>query len=307
MREIVCDRYLAADGPRELVLIAGADGSRLLVDRSEPDHADARLLAHLASDEPDANARLVCRDYLHAGARHARALTRADLRSPPRGLARAPARGSVRAGRADRRRRPSLRAARRRHAAELRWTREARPRAGASRRVSARDVVGALEDYEPVCALTRSAVARFRDDRRVSVATLAVELRRVETSPIVLNRKLREAVLAAVRDAASASARSRWRAGASSTTSAATTPARRAGSRGASGCSRRLPAPTQPLGAQRHARADRARRPRARPARGRAALRSREPRAGPRELARGSTPGRRQPRARARLHRRPAR
>ena len=88
MREIVCDRYFAADGPRELVLIAGAGGSRLLVDRSEPDHADARLLAHLAPDEPDANARLVCWDYLNAGARHARALTRADLRCAPRGLPR---------------------------------------------------------------------------------------------------------------------------------------------------------------------------------------------------------------------------
>jgi hypothetical protein len=200
MREIVCDRYLAADGPRELVLIAGAGGSRLLVDRSEPDHGDPRLLAHLAPDEPDANARLVCSDYLRAGERHARALTRTDLRSRPEGWrAYQPADPFVPAVLTDAAgRRYALRAAG--TPAELRWIREARPRAGASRRVSARDVVGALEDYEPVCALTRSAVARFRDDRRVSVATLAVELRRVETSPIVLNRKLREAVLAAVRE-----------------------------------------------------------------------------------------------------------
>ena len=200
MREIVCDRYLAADGPRELVLIAGAGGSRLLVDRSEPDHADPRLLAHLAPDEPDANAQLVCCDYLRAGARHARALTRTDLCSRPEGWrADQPDAPFVPVVLTDASgRRYALRAAG--TPAELRWTREARPRVGAPRRVSARDVVGALEDYEPVCALTRSAVARFRDDRRVSVTTLAVELRRVETSPIVLNRKLREAVLAAVRE-----------------------------------------------------------------------------------------------------------
>ena len=200
MREIVCERYPADDGPREIVLVAGAGGSRLLIDRSVPDQGDARLLAHLAPDEPDANARLVCCDYLRASSRHARALTRADFRSRPEGWrAHQPAEPYVpvvltdAAGRCY-----ALRATG--TPVELRWTREARPRVGAPRRVSARDVVGALEDYEPVCALTRSAVARFRDDRRVSIATLAVELRRVETSPIVLNRKLREAVLEAVRE-----------------------------------------------------------------------------------------------------------
>ena len=65
--------------------------------------------------------------------------------------------------------------------------------------LSARDVIGALEAYEPVCAVTRAAVARYRRDRSVSVAALSVELRRIEASPIVLNRRLREAVLDAVR------------------------------------------------------------------------------------------------------------
>ena len=59
-------------------------------------------------------------------------------------------------------------------------------------------MIGALEVYDPVCSVSRAAVARFRADRNVSVATLAVELRRVESSPIVLNRRLREAVLEAV-------------------------------------------------------------------------------------------------------------
>jgi hypothetical protein len=64
--------------------------------------------------------------------------------------------------------------------------------------VSAREVVAALEDYEPVRALTAAAVAAFRNDRQVSIATLGLELRRLEASPIVLNRRLREAVLDAV-------------------------------------------------------------------------------------------------------------
>jgi hypothetical protein len=59
-------------------------------------------------------------------------------------------------------------------------------------------VVGALEDYEPACAMTRAAVERHRHHPAVSVATLAIELRRIESSPIVLNRGLREAVLEAV-------------------------------------------------------------------------------------------------------------
>jgi hypothetical protein len=193
MPEILCERYIAPDGPRELVLVRAARGSRLVVDR-RAGGADARLLAHLAADEPDANARLVCSDYLATGARRPRPLRDADLAGDADGDEPEPGRFEPvvltdAAGR---------RYALRPHGtpAELRWTREG----GSPRRVSARDVVGALEDYEPVCALTRSAVARFRHDRRVSVAALAVELRRVQTSPIVLNRKLRHAVLDAVRE-----------------------------------------------------------------------------------------------------------
>jgi hypothetical protein len=81
---------------------------------------------------------------------------------------------------------------------ELRWQRQSR-RGGVSTVVSAREVVAALEDYEPVCAMTCAAVAAGRRDRRVSIATLHLELRRLEASPIVLNRRLREAVLDAVR------------------------------------------------------------------------------------------------------------
>ena len=56
MTTIACDHYLADEVLRELVILDGAEGSRLLVDRRQSDGADARLLAHLANDEPDANA-----------------------------------------------------------------------------------------------------------------------------------------------------------------------------------------------------------------------------------------------------------
>jgi len=79
-------RYTAADSERELVLIAGARGARLLVDRRAADAGDARLLAHLSSDEPDANAVLVCREYLAGPSRSARPLRPADLTAMPDGL-----------------------------------------------------------------------------------------------------------------------------------------------------------------------------------------------------------------------------
>ncbi len=193
-----CERYLAEDGPRELVMLDGAGGSRLLVDRREADGGDARLLAHLAADEPDGNALLVCDDFLAGHSRGARRLRAADFRARGEG---------DRSGSDTRSFQPEVftDAAGRRYflrvsgtPAELRWHRQSRGGGGAARTLSARDVVGALESYEPVCALTRAAVARYRADRAVSVATLAIELRRIERSPIVLNRRLREAVLAAV-------------------------------------------------------------------------------------------------------------
>lgn len=198
MTTIACDRYLGSDGARELVLIDGAYGSRLLVDRRCGDGGDPRLVAHLAADEPARNAELVCRAFLADRSRRARPLVAEDLRGAPEGCS-----GSSRpdsdtsavltdaAGR-----RYALRVAG--SPPELRWqieSADAHPR-----RISAREVIGALEAYEPVCTIMRAAVARHRRDRDVSVAALALELRRIEASPIVLNRRLREAVIDAVRD-----------------------------------------------------------------------------------------------------------
>jgi len=197
MTTIARDRYLTTDGLRELVILDAFDGSRLVVDRREADQGDPRLLAHLARDEPDDNARLVWRDYLANPQRGARPLRQSDFRSRPEGERE----------RAEKVFRPTVLrdAAGRRYflracgtPIELRWHRAPRRHGSAPRCLSAREVVGELEAYEPVCGITRAAVERFRHDRGVSVATLSVELKRVESSPIVLNRRLREAVLAAV-------------------------------------------------------------------------------------------------------------
>jgi len=200
MTMIACGRYTATDTERELVLVDGAAGTRLLIDRRTSDRGDPRLLAHLAADEPDGNARLVCLEFLAGASRSARPVQPADFSAAPDGHGHPEASGAYvprvltdAAGH-----RYALRATGR--PPELRWLRESPGRMTPPRRISAREVVAALEDYEPVCALTRAAVARYRPDRRISVAALAVELRRIEASPIVLNRRLREAVLEAVRD-----------------------------------------------------------------------------------------------------------
>jgi hypothetical protein len=81
----------------------------------------------------------------------------------------------------------------------LRWTCAPPGSGGVSARpVSLREAIGTLERYEPLAGLTREAIALHEDDPAVSTTVLRAELRRVLESPIVLNRGLREAVLAKV-------------------------------------------------------------------------------------------------------------
>ena len=77
--------------------------------------------------------------------------------------------------------------------AELRWQRV--DAGGALRPVSVRDVVAAMQSYEPVLTSTVRALALHAGQPEVSTSTLRAELTRVLESPIVLNRLLREAVL----------------------------------------------------------------------------------------------------------------
>ncbi len=203
--------YLDADGrPREIVVVKASAGSRLVVDRDAMSGGDRRLIAHLAADEPAGNAQLVCCLYL-AGAPAGRAPCRRvraeDARRRPfteehRGD-RSEGRGSaIVDGCGLRYALAPLRGAMR--IPELRWWRSAtgpaRPAGGVTAGgevVSLREVVAACESYEPACSITRAAL-RQHAGRAVSSTVLRLELARVLESPIVLNRRLREVVLAAV-------------------------------------------------------------------------------------------------------------
>ncbi len=194
-----------------------------MLDRDATTLGDRRLLAHLAADEPPENAALVCRLYIEDGAGHAcRRVLPSDLEATPFAapeprlpapeppLDQIRARGEVYrlAAVLDPRATPQLRWSKRHdRAAGRRSTRTVPASSGDPElnweQVKLRDVVGALESYEPVRALTEQALLRHRDDQAVLCTRLRDEFERLCTSPIVLNRGLREAVLAAVRRGAS--------------------------------------------------------------------------------------------------------
>lgn len=193
--------YLAAGRPREVVACPGAAGSVLVIDRDARTLKDRLLVAHLAADEPPGNAAVVCRCYLaDAGRGRPRPVRVEDLLRAPLALD-----AGERAPRADpvdalgRRYRLGLVSGGPGAIPALRWLRYPAPGSGGRPAVaSVRQVVGALQDYEPVRALTARAVAAHRGDARVSVTALRAELERVARSRIVLNRGLREAVLRTV-------------------------------------------------------------------------------------------------------------
>jgi hypothetical protein len=184
----------------------------LVVDR-DASGADARLVAHLAADEPRENAALVCRCYVQEarGARPlCRRLTSADLETTPFGddqeanlEAEPDAAPDAHPVSADARLVDQVGCCYRLERLftgmsipELRWRRHApEPDAGCPRIVSVRDAIARLESYEPVRTLTRRALVRHHSDGEVSSTVLRVELRRLQLSPIVLNRRLREVVL----------------------------------------------------------------------------------------------------------------
>jgi hypothetical protein len=193
---------------REVFAVQGLDGSVLVVDRDALTLGDRRLVAHLAADEPAQNATLVCSHYLQDPRRgRCRRVTAEDLGSglfvedeETQPLAIGDVHGAElwgRCGGVDYSYRlelvrvdtPAL---------ELRWQR--RSRRGAAdgpTPVSLREVIAAIESYEPACGLTLAALRFYRMRPDVSGAALRTELQRLRESPIVLNRKLRQAVLAA--------------------------------------------------------------------------------------------------------------
>lgn len=194
--------------PREVVVRPGSGGSALVLDRDGVTHGDRRLVAHLAADEPPENAGLVCCSYLKnapLGRCRCRPVTREDFRTAPfadHDLAEPNATSADgdselldRHGRSYRLELLQTGMS----IPELRWrVHQALGTDGEPRAVSVRHVIASLESYEPVRTLTRRALAPGFADPRVSTAVLRGELARMQESPIVLNRRLRESVLAAI-------------------------------------------------------------------------------------------------------------
>jgi hypothetical protein len=208
----VLAQYTDSDGrPHEIVLRAGAGGSLLVIDDAVT-VGDRRLVAHLAPDEPATNARVVCDHYLADARRGCRPVTSADLEIIPHREGDEPyaedSQGHDQAEAPDRKllvdrhgRSYHLEPVPARKAiSEMRWQQyPPGVQAGPPRVLTVRDVVAALESYEPVRTLTLQIVARHRRDARVSVSVLRSEIRRFCVSRFVLNRGVREAALATAR------------------------------------------------------------------------------------------------------------
>jgi hypothetical protein len=87
-----------------------------------------------------------------------------------------------------------------RSTAQMRWCRlSERTSEPRWERTSLREVVGALQCYEPMRTLTRRAIVLHGEGSEVTVTRLSSEFDRLCASPVVLNRGLREAVLHAIR------------------------------------------------------------------------------------------------------------
>jgi len=200
-------RYIDLQGrTREVHARAGSAGSVLVVDRDAVSGGDRRLVAHLASDEPAENAVLVWEQYVKDVAGKAsccRHVTADDARTAPHSNS-AEGESYLASIAASEEPTDSLGCVYRLELLpsgmsipELRWRRY-RPKLphGTLEPVSVRDAIASIEDYEPVRALTLRAARSRLDDDTVSTTVLRSELKRMLESPIVLNRRLREVVLA---------------------------------------------------------------------------------------------------------------
>jgi len=198
--------YIALDTEqtRELVSLQRPDGSTLVIDYQLGTLCDGRLIAHLAPDEPPENAHIVCELYLADNTKgRCRAVTPEDFdlarhaTPPPPGADAPTAVDSLKdaEGHVYRIRQLPTRGT----MPELRWTRSRDPgREFGFDPVSFRDVVAAVEAYEPARTLTTQALTRCA--KNLSTRRLREEYERLADSPIVLNRGLREAVLRQLRN-----------------------------------------------------------------------------------------------------------
>jgi hypothetical protein len=185
---------------REIICLPGAGGSRLVIDRLADTHADPRVVAHLAADEPPENDRIVCELYLADDSRgNCRLVSAEDLKLTPFASSSPGTDGEVSPdtqlidsdGTVYRIREVSTNGS----FPTMRWTRSRYPgQEEPFDPVTLRYVVARLEDYEPARTITSAALAVHHDNRRLSTCQLRAELERVTTSAVVLNRGLREAV-----------------------------------------------------------------------------------------------------------------
>ncbi len=202
-------RYRDRGGAREIVARPAGGGSVLVIDWDARTLEDRRLLARLAPEESSANAALVCRLYLEDRDRdrvRPRPVSAHDLEQRATGPdderggtdALAVCQTSLVAATGHRLSIAAVPAAGM-SIPELRWLcRPPLPSAGPAQLHSVREVIGRLQDYEPARTLSLSAVSAAERHATVSVAVLRAELARVAASRIVLNRRLRETVLAVV-------------------------------------------------------------------------------------------------------------
>lgn len=192
--------YPSPEGQRDLLTLTLANGETLVIDTLAGSIDDARLVARLGADEPPQNARLLSDLYLADETRgRCRPLTVEDLMpssdvqssnqgQDPRSLDTSLPGGD---GRVFMIRELSDTAG----LLELRWVQAESSDAGAPvEPVAVRNVVAALQDYEPARGLTVRALTARSDDPLPDTRRLAEELKRLAHSPIVLNRGLREAV-----------------------------------------------------------------------------------------------------------------
>jgi hypothetical protein len=171
-----------------------------VLDTTGPDLTGALVVAHLAQDEPDENAALVCELYLTDATRgRCREVNPQDLQEipcTPTGSKSPRCKTFVASLSDSAGRRYSLCAVPSASSfPELRWTRSRRSGEEPLEVVTLRELLACVEDYEPARALTANALAQCVEDESISTVCLTSEFSRVECSPIVLNRRLREAVL----------------------------------------------------------------------------------------------------------------
>lgn len=192
--------YTHPDGSRrEVVIRPGAGDRTLVIDREERTRGDARLVAALEPDEPPENARIVCELYLADPAdRHCRSVTAEDALEPD------PADEIEPTDEPDQQAAELTDAAGARYRIEpiavsdgsqrLRWTKLPRGAcADPAAPIALRELVGAMQDYSPALEMTENAI---EGDSRA--ATLRTELTALQESPRILNRRLREQLIAAV-------------------------------------------------------------------------------------------------------------